>query len=148
MNVNIGQICKIVPKMTTAVDGNQYPVITVLATGRGWFNQQRYIVDKDSSIKVEVVSLESFGNKKYAVVHFIDDSGAVEVSEFVKTPYISKKTGISNPVSRPCFNAWEDQKSFLKYEYCSRVMTGADNDDVEEKYKGGKGLWIELKWLS
>lgn len=149
-NVSVGQKCFIEPTMTKAVDGNQYPVISVLAGGRGWFSQQFYVVDKDVKIEVEVKEIiepNEWIKKRYAIVDFVENSGNVPVKIFKKKPYVSKKTGLHGPVVADEFNAYGDVP-VLKGQYCSRIMTGSEsNNTADMRYDGGKGLLIETKWL-
>ena len=105
-----GQTYRIVPKPFKAVDGKTYNVFFVGIGGRGW--QALVMWENVSGIPILVKFIEAEPPDPYGIFSIVKGKNAT-IRTISRRPYVSKKTGKSNPVTG---NDWFDNRP-LRNQY-------------------------------
>jgi hypothetical protein len=81
--------------MTGKLDNQSYNVITIMGSGRDWFQSMYFCTNKPETLIGVVQEEIVFGGKEYIYVKLNEESLNILVRDYAKSPYI-RKDGSSN----------------------------------------------------
>jgi hypothetical protein len=76
--------------MTGKLDNQSYNVITIMGSGRDWFQSMYFCTNKPETLIGVIQEEIVFGGKEYVYVKLDDESLSILVRDYVKSPYIRK----------------------------------------------------------
>jgi len=86
-----GQKVSISSKSRTGkLDNQSYNVITIMGSGRGWFQSMYFSTNNPETLLGVVQEEEVFRGKEYVYVKLNEESLNILVRDYVKSPYIRK----------------------------------------------------------